>query len=271
MLVREGSSEHLVEETALPLEKDLHDVLTSHPDLMPAEDLGLGRMVVVGRESGLASGYADLVLLDEHGQLCLVEVKKEGNPDTRRVVAQLLDYAATLWGNTTPDFERQVLHPYLRQLGTHEEPLPSLEEFLASSFPQAAEAEDEPPMDRPLSEKVEQALTAGDFALLVAAPQIPRSVQRVLEYLNAQGLRLYALEVSYFKGPAECFVPRLVVMPRIADRGGAKSGSGVMDRETYLESVPESIRQRVEQFLVLGSRASKHGLWGCLRRAVCTS
>ena len=66
---------------------------------------------VVGRESGLESGYTDLVLLDRRGQVCLVEVKREGNPDTRRVVAQLLDYATSLWGCSLPDFERVVLHP----------------------------------------------------------------------------------------------------------------------------------------------------------------
>ncbi len=54
-------------------------------------------MVTVGFEVGLASGVADLVLLDEAGRLCIVEVKKEGNADTRRVVAQVLDYASALW------------------------------------------------------------------------------------------------------------------------------------------------------------------------------
>jgi hypothetical protein len=51
-----------------------------HPELLPAEDIGLGQVVVVGRESGLASGSADLVYLDSHGEICLLEVKKEGTP-----------------------------------------------------------------------------------------------------------------------------------------------------------------------------------------------
>lgn len=91
----------------------MHDALTQHPELLPISDLGLGRVTVVGRETGLASGYADLVLLDEHGRLCFVDVKKEGNPDTRRVVAQLLDYAAALWGKTLAEFETSVVLPYL--------------------------------------------------------------------------------------------------------------------------------------------------------------
>lgn len=76
LIRRLGQEPQLVEETALPLEAELHETLTEHPELIPSEDLGLGRTVVVGWESGLASGYADLVLVDEHGQLCLIEVKK---------------------------------------------------------------------------------------------------------------------------------------------------------------------------------------------------
>ena len=122
-------------ETPLPSEADLHDVLTSHPELLPAEDIGLGQVVVVGQESGLASGYADLVYLDQNGQICLVEVKKEGNPDTRRVVAQLLDYAAALWGKSLEEFERDVVLPYFV---TFEKPASTLREFLSQEFAEAS-------------------------------------------------------------------------------------------------------------------------------------
>src|ERR1700684_2924904 len=84
-----------------------------HPGLVPAADLGFDRMVTVGFEASLASGSADLVLLDARGQLCVVEVKKEGNTDTRRVIAQLLDYASALWGLTLDEFERRVLRSRL--------------------------------------------------------------------------------------------------------------------------------------------------------------
>ena len=96
LIRRDDEKPQLVSETAILTEAALHDALTDHPQLIPATDLGSGATVAVGRESGLASGYADLVLLDERGQLAVVEVKKEGNPDTRRVTAQLLDYAAAL-------------------------------------------------------------------------------------------------------------------------------------------------------------------------------
>lgn len=132
MLIRgSGADEYVVPETPLPLEANLHDALTKHPELLPSEDMGLGRIVVVGRESTFPSGAADLILVDDRGQVCLVEVKKEGNPDVRRVVAQLLDYAAGLWGKTLLEFEQDVFLPYAEKAGG----LPiSLRVLLADKF-----------------------------------------------------------------------------------------------------------------------------------------
>src|SRR4051794_21570887 len=131
VLIRgDDDEEQIVPESSIPLEAELHEALTGHPELLPADDLGLETPVVVGRESGLESGYADLVLIDRRGQLCLVEVKKAGNPDTRRVVAQLLDYAASLFGSSLAEFESRVLHPYLKRMDPAA-PLPTIAEFAA--------------------------------------------------------------------------------------------------------------------------------------------
>ncbi len=181
MLMRQDDAEpQLIRETPIPLEKDLHDVLTDYPALLPAEDLGLGRVVVAGRESSLVSGYADLVLVDEHGNLCLVEVKKAGNPDTRQVVAQLLDYAASLWGQSLSEFETGVVAPYLATLGPGA-PV-SLLEHLASALDDDVESAED--RARSALDRLAQVLETGDFTLVVAAPDIPVGVQRVLEYLN---------------------------------------------------------------------------------------
>jgi hypothetical protein len=71
------------------------------------------------------------VYLDDRGEICLVEVKKEGNPDTRRVVAQLLDYAAALCGKSLEEFERDVVLPYFVTFGKS---VSSLREFLSQRF-----------------------------------------------------------------------------------------------------------------------------------------
>jgi hypothetical protein len=234
LLLRGEDGDRLVARSRLPAEANLHDALAMNPQLLPLADLGLGRSVVVGREASLASGYADLVLLDESGQLCLVEVKKKGNPDTREVIAQLLDYAANLWGKTVGEFWATVVSPYLRTLGQY--PPPSLAEFVAASFPPAAETGPNEGVDR-LIHNLESTLQQGTFVLVVAAEQIPAGVERALQYLNGQGMRMYALEVDYFADQIECFVPRLAVTPPPTKPPRPPA----IDRATFLTSLDSPV------------------------------
>lgn len=124
VLIRDQSSgeEAEVGEQKVRVERELQDVLTRHPKLIPADDLGMeDPLVVFGYETRSDSGRADLVLLDRSAQLCLVEFKRSG-AETREVVAQLFDYASRLWKMSAEDFERDVLHECLRTPG-----LPQLE------------------------------------------------------------------------------------------------------------------------------------------------
>ena len=235
--------ERLVEESAVPTEAALHEVLMRHPALVPAADLGFGRVVTVGFEASLASGSADLVLLDEDGRVCVVEVKKEGNPDTRRVVAQLLDYASALWGLTVEEFERNVL----RRVG--ESDPRGLRDFILEEL--VSEVEDPEEAAERTLEGLGETLRTGDFALVLAAPTIPAGVQRVIEYLNARGFSVFGLEVSYFAGEVEAFVPRLVVRPSLGSRiagQDARAPKEPVDAETYVAALPEPVQEPVREF-----------------------
>jgi hypothetical protein len=258
----------LVQETELLAEKDLHDVLTTHPGLLPADDLEVGRTIVVGRESGLESGYADLVLVDAYGQICLVEVKKEGNPDTRRVIAQLLDYAAALWQMSVEDFERAVLHPYLRGTGKHDASLPDLASYVVENLKDTqsdiddGEDEDDQLTVADFAVNLEQTLASGHFRLIVAAPSIPPGVEKVIEYLNAQGHLMYGLEVSFFGGAAECFVPNLVVKPRVSEakRIAARKPAPIDEMELG-KRLPARVKPLIGDFLDRVGRAGGQVRW----------
>lgn len=208
LLIRDSgdSEQRLVPECAVPTEAQLHEVLRHYPELVPTTDLGLGRVVTVGFEAALASGQADLVLLDEEGRLAVIEVKKEGNPDTRRVVAQLLDYAAALWGLTLEEFDRHVL----RRLLDEDDPR-SLREFVVEEL--HADADDADGAAERTLNGLSRVLATGEFALVLAAPSIPPAIERVIAYLNARGLSVFGLELSYFSGGVEAFVPRIVIGP----------------------------------------------------------
>jgi hypothetical protein len=84
-------------------------------------------------------------------------------------------------------------------------------------------------------------LEQGTFVLVVAAPKIPTGVERVLDYLNAQALRLYGLEVDYYSSQVECFVPRLSVTPPPTSRPPRGWTAAPIEREPFLQSLGEPV------------------------------
>ena len=80
-------------------ESQLQELVKDNPDLMPVDDLGLtGPLLVIGKETALPAGSADLIALSQEGSLILVEFKTgPNNSDFRAAIAQLLDYGAGLY------------------------------------------------------------------------------------------------------------------------------------------------------------------------------
>jgi RecB family endonuclease NucS len=88
VLVRSPTSAFNLLEVPTANEHDLQEVVKANPQLLPAQDLGLdGDLLVVGRETTLASGSIDLLCLSRTGELVLVEFKTgPQNPDFRHAL-----------------------------------------------------------------------------------------------------------------------------------------------------------------------------------------
>jgi hypothetical protein len=120
-------------------------------------------------------------------------------------------------------------------------------------------------------ELLAETLRSGDFALVVAAPSVPPGVERQIEYLNARGLSVYALEVSYFADDADSlFVPRIVARPTVAARiAGRDPRREVMaaDPEVYLDAlgndqVRDAVRELLDDVPELGGELRWRGSGG---------
>jgi len=121
-------------EVPVPNEHHLQEVVRAPPQLIPAEDLGLdGDLLVVGRETTLASAAIDLLCLARSGDLVLVEFKTgPQNPDFRHALAQVVDYGSDLWRLSYEDFDRGVVQRYLsRYQVAGEAPLADLDEAIS--------------------------------------------------------------------------------------------------------------------------------------------
>jgi RecB family endonuclease NucS len=72
----DGSTTSVARESPFESEAKLHDAVTSHPEILPSEDLNLGFLVTLATELDLGSGPMDLLAADAQGRLVIVEFKR---------------------------------------------------------------------------------------------------------------------------------------------------------------------------------------------------
>jgi len=153
----------------------LRDLIAAHPAILPVHDLdpSYGRLITITRELSIPGvGFVDVVLMDEHGRLVVVECKLWRNPQARReVVGQILDYARELSRFAYEDLQRQVSIATRRQGNV----LFALAQEAGGTL---GEAE--------FVDRVTRDLAAGRFLLLVVGDGIAEGTRRIGEYLRDQ-------------------------------------------------------------------------------------
>lgn len=120
------------------------------------------------RDSGRSGRWsADLLFLDQHGILTIVEDKLSHNPELRRaVVGQLIEYAANVLASFTVDGIRQRLQ---RTSNDVAEAVAELTDGAEETF----------------WEEVETSLQAGRIRLVFVADALAPELRRIIEFLNA--------------------------------------------------------------------------------------
>ena len=221
-------------------EAELQQLLYDSPDLIPIEDLGEqafnARLFI--KEAGLpGSGNTDLIGVDEHGGISIVECKLASNSDIRRkVIGQVLEYASFLWETTYQGFDRIVE----RCEGK------SLANLMEERLIQARSADD---WDAEVfREAIENTLQTGSFRLVVAVDEVTSELRRIVEYVNATGpaaFSIHALEMHYFEREGtELLVPQMLgVAPKRPPT--PPTGRKKWDRGRFFEAVEESVAGEV--------------------------
>jgi hypothetical protein len=190
ILGSDGQLAPLIEE---PYESEelLQRLLADAPELIPGElidERDPPRWLLISRETGLVLDGAaklslDHLLVDQHAVPTLVEVKRSSDTRLRReVVAQMLDYAASL-SAAQPGLIRSLLDERLA---------------LDSGSVDDAVAEllgEETDMDA-FFEQVDANLQAGRVRLIFLADRIGAGLRQIIEFLNAQFSRIEVLGVE---------------------------------------------------------------------------
>lgn len=160
------------------------------------------QMLVLAREFGTKSGSIDVLALDQEGNIYIIETKLYKNPDKRQVVAQALDYGASLWRQypTGSEFVRNLREGF-RSLGGWE----SLEKGLAEVFGADEEIAQE------ILESVGKNLEEGSFHFIVLMDRMDERLKDLIAFVNENSrFSVYGVELDFYEHEdLEIVIPRM--------------------------------------------------------------
>jgi hypothetical protein len=207
-------------------EASLQQLIAEHPSLIP----GVSGRAVACREFSSGVGRADVVILDESGDLTLIECKLTTNPQIRReIVGQVLDYASRLWGMRVDEFEAT----WRRASRTDISPLSAFEDDGADT-----------------RERLAGNLESGRMRLVLAVDQVNDDLKRIVEYLNAITLGEVSVFVMEFQRAQREGVEVLIPKAYGAELASAKDRRDRVSRD----------RWSVEAFEEWGEQHDSEGL-----------
>ena len=232
-----------------PDEATLHNLIEKNPEMLPLS--GAPRLVILGREVPLGSGYADLVGVETTGRPVIIEVKLAQNSEARRaVVAQILAYAAHLHGTTREQLEDRVR-------GDH-----SLVDAVSSCQEDAFDADE-------FTDALDGHLQEGRFRLVFVLDDAPAELMTLVAYLEHVTDKLVIDLVtvnSYAVDGTSVVVPQRVtperhevtVQERSKDSGTSYPGSERF--EATISQAPRESQETLDRLLQWARELERRGL-----------
>jgi hypothetical protein len=262
ILLNEGG-EVMLSEVDAENEAQLQERLKDSPGLLPVEEFGLpDPLMVVGRETSLPSGAADLLALAPTGDILVVEMKTgPQNSDFRAALAQATDYGADLWQMTPDVFDATVAARYFASAhcGPSYKGITSIAQAAKTAWPEMTDEHRAVFHDRFAS-----VLASGAFNFVIVAQRFTEPMMATASYLNAISAgraQYFLVELVRFTSPGcSAFEARTILKP---SGQAPKASAPSINETTFLEAIADPAYRQALERLFDGS----HGLglrfeWG---------
>jgi hypothetical protein len=202
IISKNGKGAVRVDKSDFELEDHLQQYIYDNPETIPLYDIKEDiRLLILAREFSTESGPIDALGVDKDGEIYLIETKLYKNPDKRTVVAQVLDYGASLWSNYR-DFNN-----FIEQVNTYtnkdfsQNISQRLNDFFGISDEEV----------KVLLDSVRRNLNDGNFKFVVLMDHLHDQLRDLIVYLNNNSeFTVYAVELEYYKHKEfEILIPKL--------------------------------------------------------------
>ena len=220
--------------SALEAESLLDDLLFRFPAALPISEIDSAYVdpVPICQQLSTSAGFVDLLFVTPAGRIVLVENKLWRNPEARRkVVGQILDYAAAMAKWSYEDLQREVSKR--TQIKGN-----SLFELVKEKHPLLSEAR--------FVDAVSTSLKRGRFLLLVCGDGIREGTQNIASFLDRFtamdfSFGLVEIAISEDETGDRFVLPRTLAKPEIISRNLFVVEDGRLVEQSSGASAPEHL------------------------------
>ena len=244
-----GKNAKKLESAGFGLEDKLQQYIYDNPESIPVYDIREDiRLLILAREFPTNSGPIDALGVDQDGTIYVVETKLYKNSDKRLVIAQALDYGASMWRHATDfdDFSNTLETKVQQQFGIGLQA--KLQEFFALDDEFAGT----------LLQNVRTNLSAGKFKFVVLMDQLHDRLKDLIIFINQNSqFDVYAVELDYYKHEQyEIIIPKLYgaeVKKDVTSTHGRKNGVALTwlsaDEDNFAKAIADRYsREQTERF-----------------------
>jgi len=187
IVTKKGKNARRLEKTIFEYEEKLRKYIYENPESIPFEEIKEDvQFLVVDKEFPTGPGSIDIIEVDSDGDIYIIETKLYKNPDKRLVLAQVLDYGASLWGfyNDPDEFIQKLDQRLTDKTGI------GLIEKLENNFGSSEE----------ITNNIKQNIINGTFKFIILMDKVPSHLKNLILYMNQNSqFNVYAVEMEYYK------------------------------------------------------------------------
>ena len=202
IISKKGKNAQRSERTSIEHEKYLQGYICDNPESLPLHEVEADiKLLILAREFPTKSGKIDALGIDYDGNIYVIETKLYKNADKRVVLAQVLDYGASLWRTyeDTDSFiemlERAVGKIFNKSLSER------IQNFYETDVETVAE----------VLQSVRQNLRDGSFRFVVLMDHLEDRLRDLLIFVNQNSrFNIYGVEMEFYMfEDYEILIPKL--------------------------------------------------------------
>lgn len=235
-----GKSAQKVDPSNFELEEKIQTFIYENPETIPLYEIDNDtRLFIAAREFSTKSGSIDALGFDASGNIYVVETKLYNNPDKRKVVAQALDYGASLWRHST-NFDA-----FIQQLDAHtQKKFGTTFEQKYLEFFSLEDASTE-------MSAIHSNLAEGSIKFVVLMDRLHDGLKDLVVFINQNSkFDLYAVELEYYKHKEyEIVIPKLYGAEVKKEVSSTRASTGTAwlsaTEEEFLEALNGNFTEKV--------------------------